>query len=257
MIRFGLAALALAMVTGCTAAAPPPSPTERALGAHAKRALADPGKVVATEIAFARMAQDEGLWTAFREYSTDDAIVFSPQAVNAKDWLKGRDDPPEPIKWQPHQVWSSCDGSLAVSTGAAQYPDGSNGYFVTVWQRQLDGAYRWIMDSGGKLEQPWKAPEFIDAQVASCDPLPPAAATVDRAGGTTHAFASRDGSLRAAVRLDPWCGQIITASVFRGSQSDDDPPGSRHGMEQVVSRTVPPPAPAAGEAAPPRACEAT
>ena len=257
MIRQAATAAALLALAGCATAPPAPrTPAERALGAHAKRALADPGKVVGTEIAFARMAQDEGLWTAFREYAAEDAVMFMPQATSAQTWLKGRNDPPEPIRWQPHQVWSSCDGSLAVSTGAAQYPDGSHGYFVTVWKRQADGAYRWIMDTGGTLDEPWEAPEFIDAQVASCDPLAPMAATVDEAGGTSYAYASNDRTLRAGVRLDPWCGRIVTASVFRGNESDEDPPGAKRGSEQVLYRAVPPPPLAAGEAAPPRACEA-
>src|SRR5690606_22688854 len=35
---------------------------------------ADPGKVVAAEIAFARTAQEKGQWTAFAEFAADDAV---------------------------------------------------------------------------------------------------------------------------------------------------------------------------------------
>lgn len=131
---------------------------------------ADLASVIATELAFARAAQEDGQWTAFAEFATEDAVMFVPQAVNAQDWLKGRANPPQAVRWQPHQVWSSCDGSLAVTRGAWQRPDGSVGYFTTVWARQKkdkDG-YRWVLDQGDVLAEPLAAPEMIEGKVADC-----------------------------------------------------------------------------------------
>ena len=128
---------------------------------------ADPSKVVAAELAFARLAQDKGQWTAFSETSTDEAVMFVPAATNARKYLKGRPNPAVAVKWQPHQVWMSCDGSLAVTKGAWQRPEGS-GYFTTVWQRQKDGRYKWVMDQGDKLAQPLPEPEMIGGKVAEC-----------------------------------------------------------------------------------------
>jgi ketosteroid isomerase-like protein len=133
---------------------------------------ADPAAVVAAELAFARAAQEKGQWTAFAEYATEDAVMFVPQLVNAHVWLKGRANPPQAVRWQPHQVWSSCDGSLAVTRGAWQRPDGSVGYFTTVWERQekkKDG-YRWVLDQGDALAEPLQAPEMIEGKVADCPP---------------------------------------------------------------------------------------
>jgi len=131
---------------------------------------ASPSTVIAAELAFARMAQDEGQWTAFAEYATRDAVMFVPQLVNAQAWLKGRANPPQSVRWQPHQVWSSCDGSLAVTKGAWQRPDGSVGYFTTVWQRQGEkqDEYRWVLDQGDVLAEPLIAPEMIEARIAEC-----------------------------------------------------------------------------------------
>ena len=131
---------------------------------------ASPSKIIAAELAFARAAQDKGQWTAFAEYADDDAVMFVTQPVNAQSWLKGRANPPAAVRWQPHQVWSSCDGSLSVTRGAWQRPDGSVGYFTTVWQRQKkdkDG-YRWVLDQGDALAEPLAAPEMIEAKVAEC-----------------------------------------------------------------------------------------
>ncbi len=41
------------------------------------------------EIAFARDAQRIGMWTAFRKYADRDAVMFTPQAVWARDYLQG------------------------------------------------------------------------------------------------------------------------------------------------------------------------
>lgn len=131
---------------------------------------ADPSKVIAAELAFARLAQEKGQWTAFAETSDGDAVMFVPEAVNAHDWLKGRANPPQAVRWQPHQVWSSCDGSLAVTKGAWQRPDGTVGYFTTVWERKRDGDYKWVLDQGDGLEQALAAPAMIGAAVAQCEP---------------------------------------------------------------------------------------
>jgi hypothetical protein len=129
---------------------------------------ANPSAVIATELAFARLAQEKGQWTAFRMTSTKNAVMFVPQPVYAQDFLKGKADPAKAVAWQPHQVWSSCDGSLAVTRGAWQAPDGTTGYFTTVWQRQKDGKYKWLVDQGDALPMPMDPPEMIVAKVADC-----------------------------------------------------------------------------------------
>jgi hypothetical protein len=167
------AALAASLAASCGPGPPPMQGNRFDLGGPRERfdeaiLRANPSKVIAAELAFARAAQDKGQWTAFAEYATDDAVMFVPEAVNAQAWLKGRANPPQAVRWQPHQVWSSCDGSLAVTKGAWQRPDGSVGYFTTVWERQENGEYKWVLDQGDVLAEPLEAPEMIDAKSANC-----------------------------------------------------------------------------------------
>ena len=131
-------------------------------------ANANPGAVVAEELAFARLAQDKGQWTAFRETATRDAVMFAPQMVYVQEYLKDRANPPQAVKWQPHQVWSSCDGSLAVTRGAWQRPDGSSGWFTTVWQKQKNGRYKWVLDQGDVLPMPLDEPDMVVSKTADC-----------------------------------------------------------------------------------------
>ncbi|MXO59740.1 hypothetical protein GRI89_09335 [Altererythrobacter salegens] len=132
------------------------------------RPVANPSEVIATELAFARLAQEKGQWAAFREYADKDAQMFVPQPVEANNWLKSQEEPAQAVTWQPHAVWSSCDGEYAITEGAWQRPSGT-GWFSTVWKRQRNGEYKWVLDQGGNGDAPIPAGEFIKAEVGSCE----------------------------------------------------------------------------------------
>ena len=137
----------------------------------ARNSYANPSAVIATEIAFAQLAQEKGQWTAFAAYAAVDGVMFAPGMVYAQAWLKGRANPASAVRWQTHEVWSSCDGSLMVSHGAWQGGK-ANGYFTTRWQRQKDGKYKWILDHGDALAQPQAAPDMLAGHVADCPERP-------------------------------------------------------------------------------------
>jgi hypothetical protein len=136
-------------------------------GGMRMRGYANPSAAIAAELEFARLARDKGQWTAFRAMAAPDAVMFAPAMVLAQPWLKDRANPPVPLAWQPHRVWSSCDGSLMVTTGAWQRAD-KHGWFTTVWQRQPDGAYKWVFDHGDATDAPIADPDMIAAKVADC-----------------------------------------------------------------------------------------
>lgn len=210
--------------------------------------FASPAKAIAAEIAFARLAQRKGQWTAFRETAAPDAVMFVPQPVTARDWLKRQKNPPAAVAWQPHQTWLSCDGTLAVNTGPWQRPDGSQGYFTTVWQRQSNGEYKWVMDQGDELATPLVAPEMIASSVAACDrkpspaapgaPPPPAPAFP---AGTRGGW-SEDRTLSWAVTVAADCSRALTVSLYRGAGKP---------MERVLEKRVSAPH------SPPAVCAAT
>ena len=161
-MRLVLAAVMLSLVAGC---AQGPDPRKRPLAAN-------PSAYVAAEIAFARLAQEKGQWTAFRETSAPDAVMFVPQRVKARDWLKAQANPAEAVKWQPHAVYVSCDGNAGATTGAWQKGD-VNGYFTTVWLRDpISGKINWVLDHGDALTAPRAAPDFIESKQAKCGSRP-------------------------------------------------------------------------------------
>lgn len=179
-----LAAIALLILAGSAAVARD--------GRDRLPRTANPSAVVAAESAFARLAQDKGQWKAFEETAAEGAVMFTPQRVLARDWLKGRKNPEQAVRWQPHDVWMSCDGTYAVSHGAWQNGD-TAGQFVTVWQRQKNGDFKWVLDQGAPLAQPLPQPEMIAGRVATCRA---------KAGGTDRP----NKSLAALPVADPAAG---------------------------------------------------
>ncbi len=164
IIRASVVALLAAAAAGC--AAGPASYRDPAARTLALRG--EPSTVIATELAFARAAREDGTWTAFRDYATDDALWPGPNWESVQAALKGQADPAQPIVWGPDLVWVSCDGSFALSTGPATHPSGRKTRFATVWQRQNDGQYRWVLDQGFDLDAGYADPEMIAGRKAEC-----------------------------------------------------------------------------------------
>ncbi len=183
------------------------------------RPTANPSVVIAAELTFAQLAQDKGQWTAFGQTATADAVMFAPQPVQAQAFVKGRANPAVAVKWQPHQVWSSCDGSIGVTRGAWQGPKAS-GYFTTVWQRQKGGGYKWVLDQGTDLPMALDAPEMIAAKVAECKPLPPTVVT-PVAPGDRRRGQSDDGTLRWSTAVAADCSRTYRLALWNGVKFDE------------------------------------
>ena len=184
---------------------------------------ANPTAVIAAELAFAQLAQTKGQWTAFRETATSDAEMFVPQRVGAQSWLKGKADPVVSVKWQPHAVFMSCDGSYGVTKGAWQGPK-ATGYFTTVWQRQKDGKFKWVLDMGDPVTEPLAAPEMIAARVADCSKVTAGqvSATGNAAGSIVRQRdgASDDGTMEWTSLVLASDKAQLTVRIWDGKEFD-------------------------------------
>jgi len=226
-----LAALVALALAGCAAGGRMDDHQRAFLGS-----AAEPSKVIATELAFARMARDKGTWTAVRETAAEDALWPSPGWVNVRQSLRRAPDPAQAIVWEPDSVTLSCDGSFALSTGPATYPSGKRTRFATIWQRQDDGRYRWVLDQGFDLEPGYRKPEMIGAEVARCGERrhgPPPRA---RRGLAWQSGQSDDGTLRWATELKPDCARTFVVHARRDGAT----------VEVFRRDAAPPPVPASG-----------
>jgi hypothetical protein len=137
--------------------------------------------------------------------------MFVPDQVNAQEWLKGRADSAVPVMWWPGDVFTSCDGSAAVNTGPWLRAGGTSaGYFTTVWLKQADGGWKWILDHGDELAKPRSAGAEPRVHRPTCRSLPGGGETAARAGK------SADGSLAWSWEVRPDNSRTVTVAQWDG-----------------------------------------
>jgi len=191
---------------------------------------AAPMTPVEAERAFAADAQALGQWTAFRKWAADDATMFAPKPVKTHVFLKDRRDPPKAIEWWPTKSFISCDGSLAVNTGGWKRPDGTVGYFTTVWQRQKDGHWKWIVDGGDTLKEERARPAEPAIVRATCGNAP--MWEKDDSPGLTETGASTDSTLIWRWIVWPDGAREMEVSAWEGT-----------GWERVLTDHIDAPSP--------------
>ena len=180
------------------------------------------------EYAFARDAQRIGQWTAFRKYADRDAVMFTPQAVWARDFLMDRKDPPAAISWRPLHSLVSCDGRTAVNSGPWFTPKGKlAGYFTTVWQRGPKG-WRWVYDGGVAAPVEKAASATPKVQRASCArpapgaPIPPPPPLTTKQARTTPEDNGRgesaDKTLGWDWKVTPKGARTLRVYLWTGSR---------------------------------------
>jgi ketosteroid isomerase-like protein len=92
-------------------------------------------------------------------YIADDGLLFRPGAVNGKEWMIQHPLPPSDKKpvlvWQPAFAGMSVSGDLGFTTGPWEAKADINdetpsgyGHFVTVWKKQSDGTWKFVVDLG-------------------------------------------------------------------------------------------------------------
>jgi len=132
---------------------------------------ADLQKIYETEKAFEQAAAKEGLNQSFVEFSAPDGICFFPgYPVNCREYFKSQPASPAFLTWNPTFIDISSNGALGYSIGNSVFrPKGKDGadaifgQYLSIWQRQPDGNYRTVLDTGishakpDKLETDWKS----------------------------------------------------------------------------------------------------
>ena len=116
-------------------------------------------EMVKTEQAFSKMAEEKNTRDAFMTFIADDGLLFRPGAVNGKKWMLEHPVPPSDKKpllaWQPSFAGMAASGDMGFTTGPweakADIKDekpSAYGHFMTVWKKQADGSWRFVVDLG-------------------------------------------------------------------------------------------------------------
>jgi ketosteroid isomerase-like protein len=158
--------------------------------------------IVSRETEFFEFARDHSRRAAFLEFLGDDAVMFDPGPVNAKQMWTKRPDDNSSLIWQAEfaAVARACD--IGYDTGpwefkkdkAAEKAD-AFGHFVSIWRKQRDGRWKVAIDYGVEHPQPLGDPrpaEMLSSDDGLNEP-------VDTKTARKAARGARDAFLKAAA----------------------------------------------------------
>lgn len=135
------------------------------VGAAAPAAL---DSLVAVERAFAARSVENGVRDAFLAFLAEDGVIFSPLATNGRQVWESRAPLTATLVWDPVVAEVSASGDLGYTTGPwelrpndPQRPT-AYGQYVSVWQKQTDGAWRVAVDIGIAHAQPMRGLGNVD-----------------------------------------------------------------------------------------------
>ena len=131
------------------------------------RALAP---VVEAEHAFAQHSIDQGMKPAFLRYAAPDGVIVNRNGpVNAiQTWAQRNPAPEGLLTWWPVYADVSRAGDMGWTTGPYEFREkpsdakpADTGHFFTVWRRQPDGGWKFVLDLG--IRHP--APEATETEL--------------------------------------------------------------------------------------------
>lgn len=112
--------------------------------------------VVKAERLFAATAKEKGIAAAFRIFSAHDALVFTPDPKPGKALIDAAPDRPGSLVWWPVYAGVAASDDLAFTTGPFVAVNGDKrgrGQYFTVWRKQEDGSWRWVLDHGPRSDE--------------------------------------------------------------------------------------------------------
>lgn len=141
-------------------------------------------EMVKTEQAFSKTAEEKNTLDAFMAFIADDGLLFRPGAVNGKEWMLEHPVPPSDKKpflaWQPAFAGMAASGDMGFTTGPWEFRNdvkdekpAAYGHFVTVWKKQPDGSWKFVVDLGithpesGGPQTLWHPTEEIGKKAAA------------------------------------------------------------------------------------------
>lgn len=122
--------------------------------------------VVEAERAFARAGLERGVRESFLQFFAADSIIFAPEPKDGKKFYTNYEEKGRKLIWQPIFATIANSGELGVTTGPWEMQKSKTdatsiafGHFVSIWQKQSDGAWKVRVDVGIDHPQPAKPGE--------------------------------------------------------------------------------------------------
>jgi ketosteroid isomerase-like protein len=117
--------------------------------------------LVAAERAFSALSVEKGIRASFLTYLAPSSVVFRPTPTDGRKAMMSRPEAKTPtLIWEPSFAEVSAAGDLGYDSGPweLRYPAGAQptlyGHFISVWKKQVDGAWRVVADIGITHDRP-------------------------------------------------------------------------------------------------------
>ena len=126
------------------------------------------GSLLKADRDFSDMSVKEGMFKAFLFYMAEDGVILRDNSYpskgkeDLKKRFEGRSDTSFVLSWHPLYEKISDSGELGYTYGIHSSLDKatgkiSKGTYVTVWRRQSDGSWKFVLDTGTEgLPEPEK-----------------------------------------------------------------------------------------------------
>jgi ketosteroid isomerase-like protein len=110
------------------------------------------------DIDFSEFSRKHGMRKAFLEYIDDDGIMMRDNAMpligaHAIDYITSMNDSSISLTWEPRGGDVAESGDLGYTFGVYEMKDSINiqkGTYVTIWKKQPDGRWKFVLDSGNQ-----------------------------------------------------------------------------------------------------------
>lgn len=119
------------------------------------------GILLQTDRDFSAMSVKEGMHKAFLNYISEDGVILRNNSYPAKgkktleDRFSGKSDTAFILSWEPLFEKISESGDLGYTYGLHSNTNKSTGEitkgtYVTIWQKQTDGSWKFVLDTGSQ-----------------------------------------------------------------------------------------------------------
>ncbi len=111
-----------------------------------------------TDVDFSNYSKEKGMRKAFLEYIENDGVLLRPNELpiigaDAVEYLSSMNDSSIELTWEPHGGEVSEMGDMGYTFGIYSLKENntvSKGTYVTIWRRQKDGNWKFVLDSGNE-----------------------------------------------------------------------------------------------------------
>ncbi|MDB5493945.1 MAG: hypothetical protein JWP86_1282 [Phenylobacterium sp.] len=199
--------------------------------AQPAHAASDPAPVAAAERAFAADGLALGIKDSFLKHAAPEAIVLNPEPQLARAVYGAAAASKTRLVWWPLWAGIAKSGDLGFTTGPYTVNGEPGAWYFTVWARQPDGGWKWLLDAGPPSDPAGAAPQ--GSAVAYARPSGRSAGSPAKAMAQV---ARAEAGLAAAARSDAKAAYLaIVAGDGRVVGSKSKPPASRAELEAELA----------------------